>query len=68
MIDWIFAFFHFFLYLGLLCYAAYSLIIGNTTRFFILTGGLVLYYLLVLHKGVRSEIKRRSSLKQKREN
>jgi hypothetical protein len=59
MFDWIFAFFHLFLFLGLIGYAVYSLAIGNTTRFFILSGGLILYYLLVLHKGVRSEIKRR---------
>ena len=64
MVDWIFAFVHLFLYLGLIGYAFYSLIIGNSTRFFILTGGLILYYFLVLHKGVRSEIKRRRALKQ----
>lgn len=66
MIDWIFAFFHLFLFLGLIGYAVYSLFIGNSTRFFILTGALILYYLLVLHKGVRREIKRRKDLKKER--
>jgi hypothetical protein len=67
MFDWIFTFIHLFLYLGLIGYAVYSLISGNTIRFFILAGGLILYYLLVLHKGVRSEIKRHRLVKQDRE-
>lgn len=66
MWDWIFAFFHFLLILGWIGYAVASLILGNTPRFFVLSGGLFFYYLLVLHKGVRREIKRRRADKQQR--
>jgi hypothetical protein len=58
MVDWIFAFFHLGLILGVIGYAFYSLLIGNTARFLFLAAGLSLYYLLVLHKSVRQEISR----------
>jgi len=59
MKDWIFAFFHMFLLIGVVLYALYALIIGNTTRFAVLALGLVIYYFLVLHKAVRKEIARK---------
>ena len=59
MKDWIFAFFHLILLVGVVLYALYALIIGNTTRFAVLALGLVVYYFLVLHKGVRKEIARK---------
>lgn len=57
--DWIFAFFHVFLLIGIILYAVYSLILGNTSRFAVIAAGLVLYYFFVLHKAVRKEIKRK---------
>jgi hypothetical protein len=59
MADWIFAFFHLGLILGVIGYALYSLAIGNVARFLFLTAGLTLYYFLVLHKSVKKEIERR---------
>jgi len=60
--DWIFAFFHLFLLLGVIFYAFYSLIAyGNILRFALIAAGLTVYYLLVLHKPVRREIERRKS-------
>jgi hypothetical protein len=62
--DWIFAFFHLFLLLGVVIYAFYSLVAhGNVLRFVLITACLGIYYLLVLHKPVRREIARRKSLK-----
>ncbi|MCJ7681849.1 MAG: hypothetical protein MUP70_14055 [Candidatus Aminicenantes bacterium] len=59
--DWVFAFFHLFLLAGILIYAVYTLIIGNSLRFSLIFGGLALYYFLVLHKNVKKEIKRRKN-------
>ena len=59
MFDWIFAFVHFFLLLGLLGYAFYSLIIKNFGRGVLLLVFLALYYLFVLHKAVKKEIARK---------
>lgn len=61
MADWIFAFFHLFLIIFIIGYAVYSLILGNVLRFFLIMGGLTLYYFIVLHKPVKKEIKRRRS-------
>lgn len=59
MFDWIFAFFHLFLLLGIVVYAIYSLIAGNILRFIILVVLLTGYYFLVLHKQVKREIERK---------
>lgn len=59
MFDWIFAFFHLFLLIGIVIYAFYSLFEGNGLRFAILTALLVGYYFLVLHKFVKKEIERK---------
>jgi len=59
MSDWIFAFIHFGLFIGVIIYAVYYLIQGNISRFFILFVCLTIYYFLVLHKGVKQEIQRR---------
>lgn len=59
--DWIFAFFHLILLIGILLYALYSLVIGNSLRFSLIFGGLALYYFLVLHKNVKKEISRRKN-------
>lgn len=58
MADLIFAFFHLGLILGVIGYAVYSLFLGNVNRFLFLMAGLALYYVLVLHKPVKQEIKR----------
>lgn len=63
MSDWIFAFFHLFLILGVVVYAVYSLITGNPTRFLILSAALGAYYWAVLHPAVKKEIARRRDLK-----
>jgi hypothetical protein len=63
MFDWIFAFFHLFLLIGLVVYAFFSLFQGNTLRFFFIMVLLVGYYFLVLHKPVRKEIERRRKTK-----
>jgi hypothetical protein len=59
MFDYIFAFFHLILLLGLLGYAVFSLLEGNVLRFSLISICLVGYYFLVLHKNVRKEIKRK---------
>jgi hypothetical protein len=65
--DWIFAFFHLFLLIGIIAYAFFSLIQGNTFRFGLIVVCLFLYYFLVLHKPVKMEIKRRQEEKKNRE-
>jgi uncharacterized membrane protein YfcA len=59
MFDWIFAFVHLILLLGVLGYAFVSLAQGNVLRFLTLILLLAAYYLLVLHKAVKKEIARR---------
>ncbi|MDP2914364.1 MAG: hypothetical protein Q8O91_02790 [Candidatus Aminicenantes bacterium] len=61
--DTIFALFHVFALATLLVFAVIDLIQGNTTRFGVIAGGLILYYILVLHKPVLKEIERRRNLK-----
>jgi len=62
--DWIFAFFHLFLLIGVIGYAFYSLLFhGNILRFALIMACLVAYYFLVLHKPVLKEIARRKELK-----
>jgi hypothetical protein len=59
MFDWIFAFFHLFLLIGVVLYAVYSLASGNFVRFAVIVVLLIGYYFLVLHKAVRKEIERK---------
>lgn len=65
--DWIFAFFHLFLLIGIAGYAVVSLFQGNTPRFGIILTCLIIYYFIVLHKPVRKEIKRRRKMKSRGE-
>ena len=64
MFDYIFAFFHLFLLIGLVGYAIYSLIQGNTTRFALIIVCLVGYYFLALHKNVKKEIQQKRKRKK----
>ena len=64
MFDYLFAFFHLFLLIGLLGYAFYSFIQGNTLRFALIIVCLVGYYFLALHKNVIAEIKRKKKSKK----
>jgi hypothetical protein len=64
MFDYIFAFFHLFLLIGLLGYAVYALIQGNVLRFALITACLAGYYFLALHKNVVKEIKRKRKNKK----
>jgi len=59
MSDWIFAFFHLFLLLGILAYAFYSLLQKNVLRLGVIMAFLIGYYFLVLHKAVKREIERK---------
>ncbi|MCK4430066.1 MAG: hypothetical protein KAW19_02075 [Candidatus Aminicenantes bacterium] len=59
MSDWIFAFFHLFLLIGVVLYAFYNLFQGNTLRFGIIIISFIGYYFLVLHKPVKKEIERK---------
>ena len=61
--DTVFALFHVLALAALAAFAVIDLLQGNTTRFEVITGGLVLYYVLVLHKPVLREIERRRNLK-----
>jgi 4-hydroxybenzoate polyprenyltransferase len=63
MSDWIFAFFHLFLLLGIAIYAVYSLLQGNILRFGIIAVLLTGYYFIVLHKAVKKEIERKKKKK-----
>jgi 4-hydroxybenzoate polyprenyltransferase len=59
MSDWIFAFIHLVLVLGIVIYAFYSLFKGNVSRFIIIIILIVGYYFLVLHKAVKKEVERK---------
>lgn len=59
MFDYIFAFLHLILLLGVFGYAVYSLLEGNVLRFALISVCLVGYYFLALHKNVRKEIERK---------
>ncbi len=63
MSDWIFAFFHLFLLLGIAIHAFYSLLQGNVLRFAIIVALLTGYYFIVLHKAVKKEIERKKKKK-----
>ncbi len=66
MFDYVFAFFHLFLLLGLLGYAFYSLFDGNALRFALIIACLAGYYFLALHKNVKKEIARKRKTKSKK--
>ncbi|MCD6192070.1 MAG: hypothetical protein J7L26_01205 [Candidatus Aminicenantes bacterium] len=59
--DWLFAFFHLFLLLGVFVYTLIALFQRNYSRFALLAAGLTLYYFLVLHPAVKKEIKRKKA-------
>ena len=59
MFDYIFAFLHLILLLGVFGYGVYSLLEGNVLRFTLISVCLVGYYFLALHKNVRKEIERK---------
>ncbi len=67
MADWIFAFFHLFLLVGITAYAFYLLAQGYTSRFGLIVVCLFAYYFLALHKSVKKEIKRRREERKNRE-
>ncbi len=62
--DFVFAIFHLLALLAILVYGLLGLLRGNYWRFGIIIAGLVIYYFLVLHKGVRAEVARRKKLKE----
>jgi uncharacterized membrane protein YfcA len=64
MFDYIFAIFHLLLLIGLLGYAVFSLIQGNTLRFGLIIVCLAGYYFLALHKNVMKEIERKGKSKK----
>lgn len=64
MSEYIFAFFHLFLLIGLLGYAVFSLIQGNTHRFALIFVCLAGYYFFALHKNVKKEIQRKRKNKK----
>ncbi len=64
MFDYIFAFFHLFLLIGLLGYAVYALTQGNVLRFALIIVCLAGYYFLALHKNVVKEIKKKRKSKK----
>ncbi len=64
MFEYLFAFLHLFLLIGLLGYAVVSLIQGNIVRFTLILACLIGYYLLALHKNVKEEIKRKKRIKK----
>ena len=64
MSDYIFAFFHLFLLIGLLGYAVFYLIQGNTSRFLLIIVCLAGYYFIALHKNVKKEIQRKRKNKK----
>jgi hypothetical protein len=57
--DWIFAFVHLLGLAAALVYAVLSLAGGETSRGLLLLGILAVYYVLVLHKPVMKEIRRK---------
>jgi hypothetical protein len=59
MFDWIFAFFHLFLLIGIIGYAFFWLIKGNVIRFVLIVALLTVYYFVVLHRAVKKEIARK---------
>ncbi len=64
MFDYIFAFFHLFMLIGLVGYAFVSLIQGNSLRFALIIVCLIGYYFLALHKNVKEEIRRKKKSKK----
>ena len=62
--DLIFAFVHLFLLIAIVIYAFVSLAQGNTLRFGLIAGCLVIYYFIVLHKPVIKELERRKKSKK----
>jgi hypothetical protein len=57
--DTAFAIAHVLALIAVFIYGLVALIAGNTPRFAFVMGGLLVYYVLVLHKPVKKEIARR---------
>ena len=66
MFNAIFPFLHLGALLGLLAYAIVSLVRGDVPRFGVIIILLAIYYVLLLHPGVKKEIARRKALKKNR--
>jgi|YelNatPaOPRAMG01_1025707.scaffolds.fasta_scaffold14346_6 ABC-type antimicrobial peptide transport system permease subunit len=66
MFEWVFAFLHFFLFLGLLLFSVYSIIRGQWFSGLLLLAFLVAYYLVVLQAAVKKEIERKKKKKKKK--
>lgn len=64
MFNTIVAFVHLGALLAALAYAIISLVQGNVPRFGLIIALLAIYYVLLLHPGVKKEIARRKSLKK----
>lgn len=64
MFNAIFPFLHLGALLGLLAYAFVSLARGNAPRFGVIVILLAIYYVFLLHPGVKKEIARRRALKR----
>jgi len=59
MFEWLFAFFHLALFLGLLSYALLNLVRGRWLSGLLLLAFLAAYYFIVLHSAVIKEINRK---------
>ena len=62
--EYLFAFLHLSLLIGLFGYAVFSLIQGNAYRFALILACLAGYYFLALHKNVKKEIQRKKKNKK----
>ena len=64
MVNTVVAFVHLGALLGALAYAVVSLVHGNVPRFGLIVILLAIYYIFLLHPGVKKEMARRRSLKK----
>jgi hypothetical protein len=63
--DTLFAVVHMLALIAVFLYGLVALIRGNTLRFAVVMGGLLLYYALVLHKPVTREIARKRAARSR---
>ncbi|MGB9836474.1 MAG: hypothetical protein ACPLRX_07025 [Candidatus Saccharicenans sp.] len=66
MFEWVFALLHLFLFLGLIGLSVYSVVRGQWFSGLLLLAFLVVYYLVVLHPGVKKEIERKRKKKKRK--
>lgn len=64
MFNAIFPFLHLGALLAVAVYAVVSLVQGNVPRFGLIVVLLLIYYVFILHPGVKKEVARRRSLKE----